>query len=265
MLRYPAPSPVEGGIAIIADSHLGQVESDADDFLDSLWALQKRGFGTLVLLGDIFQYFIGDAKFETPMIRRVVDAWTSLAAAGVSIRYVEGNRDFFLANTPYSRSFAAYGKTDGLSAGGRRYAFVHGDRVNTRDLPYRFWLLVSKNPVSRAVMRILPGPVARSIVAKTEAKLYHSNFKHKKYLPERSLLLEGERARNAGYDEVLIGHFHVSKAFEAAAGVARLLPSWLQERKHAEISPEGVLTLVEEPSVERLRRLRPDFFMELPI
>src|SRR5512143_1056224 len=140
MARYPNPFRVTGGrVAVFADAHLGQVDRDADDFLAALERLRDEGTRTVVLLGDIFHYFIGDAKFVTPLIERVLEAWRALAARGVALRYVEGNRDFFLEGTPFTAPFAAYGGTDGLEVGGRKYAFVHGDRVNTADLPYRLW------------------------------------------------------------------------------------------------------------------------------
>lgn len=241
-------------MAVFADAHLGQVERDADDFLEVLERLRLEGFRTVVLLGDIFHYFIGSRKFETPLLRRVLNGWRDLAASGVSLRYVEGNRDFFLAGTPFVAALSAYGTTDGLEIGGRRYAFVHGDRVNTQDLPYRFWRLASKNPVSHVLLRAIPGPLARAIVKKAEARLYRSNFKHKARLPEEHLLLEGRRARRAGYDEVLIGHFHVERRLAAPDGVAHVLPAWLEERKHAEIGPDGVLSIVEEPTAGRAAR-----------
>lgn len=255
MLRYPSHVRVpEGGAAVFADSHLGQVEGDADDFLEALDGCRRAGFGTIVLLGDIFHYFIGDRKFETPLVRRVLDGWRQLAASGLRFRYVEGNRDFFLAGSPFAESFSAYGLTDGLEVGGARYAFVHGDRINTDDLPYRFWRVLSKNPVSHAVLRVLPGVVARSIVRKAEARLYGTNFKHKSKLPEAHLHEEGRRARRAGYDAVLIGHFHVERTFESPDGVARILPAWLEERKHAEIRPDGALVIVEEETASRAIR-----------
>ncbi len=257
MLRYPAPVPVaSGGVAVFADSHLGQAEGDADDFLGALAAVRRRGFGTVVLLGDIFQYFIGDRKFETPLVRRVVEGWAALAADGLSLRYVEGNRDFFLKGSPWAKPFSAYGDTDGLEVAGRRYAFVHGDRINTSDLPYRFWRVLSKNPVSFAVMKILPGPVARAIVSRTEARLYRTNFRHKRLLPERFLLEEGARVRRLGYDHLLIGHFHVDRLFESPGASARILPAWVEERRHAEIAPDGTLTIVDEDSSARALQRR---------
>jgi UDP-2,3-diacylglucosamine hydrolase len=255
MSRYPMPFRVAGGkVAVFADAHLGQVSRDADDFLASLERLAEGGARTVVLLGDIFHYFIGDAKFVTPVITRVLDAWRALQARGVALRYVEGNRDFFLRGTRFVSALSAYGETDGIEVGGRRYAFVHGDRVNTRDLPYRLWRRASKNPVAWAAMKALPGAVARAVVARTEARLYRSNFKHKRVLPEAQLLAEGRAARHAGYDELLVGHFHVDRALEEDGAAVRVLPAWLEERKHAEIGEDGALAIVEEESADRARR-----------
>ena len=60
MVRFPQPLEVAGGVAVFADAHLGQVERDAEDFLEALEGVRRRGFSTVVLLGDIFHYFIAD-------------------------------------------------------------------------------------------------------------------------------------------------------------------------------------------------------------
>ncbi len=254
MTRFPPPDAAPGGFAVFADSHLGSAPGDGEDFLGALSEVVARGLTTVVLLGDIFNYFIGDARFETPLVRQILAGWTELAARGVSLRYVEGNRDFFLSGTRWAAPFSRYGIADGLETGGRRYAFVHGDRVNTEDVPYRFWRLLSKNPVSWGVMKILPGALARRIVSRTEARLYRTNFRHKKGFPTVHFLAEAARARAAGYDELLVGHFHREWRLEGECAV-HLLPSWVEERKHAEIAPDGSLTVVEEPTAHRgLRR-----------
>ncbi len=254
MTRFPEPTPAPGGAAVFADAHLGQVEGDADDLLASLEDVKRRGISTAVLLGDIFHYFIGHPKLETPFLRRTLEGFSDLAARGLSLRYVEGNRDFFVAGTRYARPFVSYALSDGLAVGGVRYAFVHGDRVNTADLPYRFWRRISKNPVARGALEVIPGPLARAIVARTEARLYRSNFRHKKRLPEAALRAEGRAARAQGYDALLVGHFHVGRTFAGDDGVTHVLPAWLEERKHAEIDAAGRLTIVEEDTAERARR-----------
>jgi UDP-2,3-diacylglucosamine pyrophosphatase LpxH len=255
---FPPPVRVPGGVAVFADAHLGQADRDADDFLEELSAVRRRGLSTIVFLGDIFHYFIGDAKFETPLVQRVLAAWRDLATSGASLRYVEGNRDFYLDGTRFVSSFAAFGEADGLDIGGVRYAFVHGDRVNTRDLPYRFWRRFSKNPVSRRALTLIPGPLARAIVAEAERRLYRTNFRHKSFLPEAELLAEGRRARRAGYERLLVGHFHVERLLEAPDGITHVLPAWLEERKHAEIDATGRLAIVEEASAARAVKRRAD-------
>jgi UDP-2,3-diacylglucosamine pyrophosphatase LpxH len=251
---FPSPVAAPSGAAVFADAHLGQVEGDADDLLEALEGVRRRGYETAVLLGDIFHYFIGHPKLETPALRRTLDGFAELAARGLALRYVEGNRDFFVAGTPYAAPFASFSLTDGLRVGNVAYAFVHGDRVNTADLPYRFWRRVSKNAVARSALDVIPGPLARAIVAKTEARLYRSNFRHKKRLPEEALRAEGRRARAQGYDALLVGHFHVARTFAGPDGVTHVLPAWLEERKHAEITPDGKLAIVEEETAPRARR-----------
>jgi UDP-2,3-diacylglucosamine pyrophosphatase LpxH len=252
--RFPQPLEVTGGVAVFADAHLGQVERDAEDFLEALEAVRRRGFATAVLLGDIFHYFIGDSKLVTPLLTRTLRGLQGVASRGLSLRYVEGNRDFFVAGSPYATPFDSWALTDGLRVGETRYAFVHGDRVNTADLPYRFWRMVSKNPVARAALSAIPGPLARAIVERTEARLYRSNFKHKAKLPEGALLAEGRAARQAGYDALLVGHFHVARTLKDVGGITHVLPAWLEERKHAEIAPDGSLTIVEEETAPRAAR-----------
>ncbi len=254
MARFPHPLPVAGGVAVFADAHLGQVEGDSEDFLQALEGVRRRGLSTAVLLGDIFHYFIGDPKLETHVLRRTLEGLKDVSSRGLSLRYVEGNRDFFVAGSPYAAPFASWAVTDGLRVGEKCYAFVHGDRVNTADVPYRLWRLVSKNPVAHAALKVIPGPLARAIVSRTEARLYRSNFKHKKELPEAALLAEGRAARAAGYDALLVGHFHVARTLAGDGAVTHVLPAWLEERKHAEIAPDGALSIVEEETAGRAKR-----------
>ncbi|MCM3876167.1 MAG: hypothetical protein NEA02_07080 [Thermoanaerobaculia bacterium] len=254
MQAFPQPLDVDGGVAVFADAHLGQVERDAEDFLDALEGVRRRGFSTVVLLGDIFHYFIGDPKLETPLLTRTLRGLKEVSSRGLSLRYVEGNRDFFVAGSPYAEAFASWALTDGLRVGAIRYAFVHGDRVNSADLPYRFWRRISKNAVAHGLLKMIPGALARAIVSRTEARLYRSNFRHKRILPEAALLAEGRAARGAGYDALLVGHFHVAKTLADGGAVTHVLPAWLEERKHAEIAPDGTLSIVQENTVERARR-----------
>src|SRR5205085_3233027 len=122
-------------------------------------------------------------KFETPAIARFLDTVRRLRSSGVRVTYVEGNRDFFLRGSYVEPLFDSVCDEQAFEEGGRRFLATHGDLLNERDRPYRFWRFLSKNALSRAALRFVPKEAGNRLVWKVEARLYRSNFKHKSRLP----------------------------------------------------------------------------------
>ena len=87
-------------------------------------AARRRGVSRITLLGDIFHFFIAHPKFETPAIARFLETVRRLAAGGVPVTYVEGNRDFFLRGQL---------RREGLRPGLRRGGFRGRRRPLSRD------------------------------------------------------------------------------------------------------------------------------------
>jgi len=149
---------------VIGDSHIGLADGSEQPivaWLDRLEALAPRA---LYLNGDLFHYLIADDKFCTRSVQLVFERLRALRDAGVPVHYVEGNRDFFLEG-----SFAEEAVTDvameyAVRAGARNYLIVHGDMINDRDWPYRFWRFASKNAVSRLALKFIPRRTARNFV-----------------------------------------------------------------------------------------------------
>jgi UDP-2,3-diacylglucosamine pyrophosphatase LpxH len=150
---------------------------------------------------------------------------------GVRVDYVEGNRDFYLAGSPYADAFDAVGKEVTFEAGGVRYLAVHGDGLNDRDWQYRFWRRLSKSrPVEIAVRRT-PRRFAQRMVASTEERLSQTNFKHKRELPEAAIRAYAEKRLAEGHDVLLLGHFHEPRTWKVAGGEVRLLDAWFHGRR----------------------------------
>nr|HPK66766.1 UDP-2,3-diacylglucosamine diphosphatase [Thermoanaerobaculia bacterium] len=80
--------------ALVADAHLGGPGGPAAPLIEQLGALPGRA-ERLVLLGDIFHFWVGHEKYETAEIAAFAPCLAALRAAGVAVDYVEGNRDFF--------------------------------------------------------------------------------------------------------------------------------------------------------------------------
>jgi UDP-2,3-diacylglucosamine hydrolase len=198
--------------------------------VDELGSLAAAGCRRLVVLGDLFQVWVADERYETEDVQRLLAAMRQLRREGVRVDYIEGNRDFFVAGSAYADAFESVGNELSFSAGGLRYLVVHGDGLNDRDRQYLFWRWLSKSPPVRWLMFHLPRPLARWLVQRTERRLAATNFKHKQRIPEEAIRAYGERRLTAEFDRLLLGHFHEPKRWRVAGGEIRLLDAWFRTR-----------------------------------
>lgn len=218
-------------IAVIADAHLGGPGGPAEPLISQLRELGSRGPGHLLLLGDLFHVWVGDCRYETAEIRQVVAVLEELRQTGWRIDYIEGNRDFFIAGSPYAGAFDEVSSEVVFTAGTSRFLAVHGDGLNEQDRLYRFWRWLSKSAVSRFFMLHLPGAVARWLVGVTERQLSKTNFKHKSRIPEKEISRYADRRLGEGFDVLLLGHFHEARSWRVAQGEVRLLDAWFNSKR----------------------------------
>lgn len=224
-------------IVVIGDSHIGLSpgsEARINEWLDRLQALRPRA---LYLNGDLFHYLIADAKFYTPTVGKVFDRFRALRDSGVAIHYVEGNRDFFLKGSFVEQSVTDVGLEYALRAGDRNYLIVHGDLINDRDWPYRFWRTASKNPISHFALRFIPRSTAKTFVDGVEKRLARSNFKHKSRLPIERMEAFGRKRQREGFTDVILGHFHEKTIVPAGQGTVTVLPPWFETGEAMIIDP----------------------------
>lgn len=217
--------------AIVADAHLGGPGGDAAPLVEQLLALPGIGCRRLLVLGDLFHVWVGDRRYETPEIAAAVPALRELRRRGIWVGYVEGNRDFFLAQSPYRDAFDQLDRELALEHRGVRCLFVHGDGLNHRDVRYRFWRWLSKSPPSRVLFRRLPGSVARRIVAGTERRLGRTNFRHKTRIPDEVIERYAARRLREGFDLLLLGHFHEARRYVVGGGEARIVEAWFRDAR----------------------------------
>jgi UDP-2,3-diacylglucosamine hydrolase len=227
-----------GQIFVIGDSHIGL--SDGNEapilsWLDRLSALRPRA---LYLNGDLFHYLIAHPKFYTQSVANVFARFRELRDGGLPIHYVEGNRDFFLHG-----SFAEEAVTDvsleyAIHAGDRKYLIVHGDMINDRDIPYRFWRWASKSAISRFGLRFIPKKTARNFVDSIEGRLSNSNFKHKANLPIARMEAYGRLRGTEGITHIVFGHFHEKLVLPGPTTVM-VLPPWYETGEAMAIDPDS--------------------------
>ncbi len=230
-------SAAPGLIYVIGDSHIGLADGSEQRVNAWIDRLAERKPKALYLNGDLFHYLIAHRKFVTTSVTKVMSKFRELLDRGVEIHFVEGNRDFFLKGSFVEQSVTDVGMEYVIEAGKARYLLIHGDLINDRDLPYRFWRFASKNPISKLGLELIPKKTARRFVDGVEKRLAKSNFKHKSKLPIELMKSFARRRAPEGFSHIVLGHFHQKVTFDADATVVTILPPWYETGEAMAIDP----------------------------
>jgi len=227
-------------IFVIGDSHIGLADGNENPIIDwtnRLAALKPRA---LYLNGDLFHYLIAHPKFTTASVQKVFARFRELRDSGIPVHYVEGNRDFFIKGSFVEDAVSDIALEFPIVAGAKKYLIVHGDMINDRDLPYRFWRRASKNPLSKFAINLIPKNTARKFVDSVEQRLSKTNFKHKSRLPVEIMSEYGRKRAAEGFTDVVFGHFHHKVVLPNDGGATVVvLPPWYETGEAMTISPES--------------------------
>ena len=92
----------------------------------------------LYILGDLFEYWIGDEAVQEPATRPIFEALRGLTHAGVPVFIMHGNRDFLLGPAfAAATGCSLLPETHILTLGTQRVLLMHGDTLCTDDVEYQ--------------------------------------------------------------------------------------------------------------------------------
>ena len=221
---------------------VGDVHLDRDDPELAAFLAYLRQVGAsaarLVLMGDLFNLWIGDPELEQPHHRAVIDALRALRAGGVQVHYLEGNRDYRVARAHLGTTFDAVSDL-GLdeSWGGKRIWAAHGDLVNAHDVQYRFWRRLSRSGVAFGAFGLLPRSRRFALAEGVERRMRGTNLAMKRELPSSALRAFAAPWIERGMDAVVLGHFHD----EVELPGVFVVPLWKDGRRHLRLTADGVM------------------------
>jgi UDP-2,3-diacylglucosamine hydrolase len=137
-------------LVFISDLHLNEAMPRTCAVFEAFLTRMARRAGALFILGDLFEYWIGDAMLDTPFPARVAEALHALAGSGTKLFIMHGNRDFLLG----PRFMAASGATwlpdpFVVEAFGERVVLAHGDALCTADLGYQYFRRFARQPLAQ--------------------------------------------------------------------------------------------------------------------
>ncbi|MFH1870324.1 MAG: UDP-2,3-diacylglucosamine diphosphatase [Pseudomonadota bacterium] len=130
---------IRGTARFVSDLHLRAERPDLTErFAAFLADTAAAKVEALFILGDLFEYWIGDDDLADPFNAQVCRLLRELADRGTRIYFIAGNRDFLIGATfAAAAGITLLGETERVAAGGAASLLMHGDTVCTDDLPYQ--------------------------------------------------------------------------------------------------------------------------------
>lgn len=130
----------------ISDLHLEDPRPQMTDLLLKLLAGEARQAEALYILGDLFEYWIGD-DVPSPTAQRVSEGIRGLADTGVPCYFMHGNRDFLLGEK-YAKEagMTLLPETVVIDLYGTPTLLLHGDTLCTDDVEYQAFRRQVRDP-----------------------------------------------------------------------------------------------------------------------
>ena len=235
---------------IIADLHLSESSTELNLAFEA-FVKRLRSGDKLFIAGDLFDFFVGiDLSDRAQLVvrRSIKEA----KAAGVSVLFTPGNRDFLIRKSEAQYfGFELLPEFHVIKAPYGDVLLTHGDALCTNDLKYQKFKRRCRNPALQQLFLLLPLSLRRKIGRNIRAKSANAA-----YLRVRNQKLYG--AVPATIEKLLStfkcsnlvhGHFHIfeRRYRECRSEKARLsLGAWGDTYSYVRMDGNG-LAHVQKP------------------
>ena len=131
----------------ISDLHLSADTSTATDTLLNFLRTKANSADSLYVLGDLFEYWIGDEGLAQPFALGVAQEFRALTDKGVPVYFMHGNRDFLLGEQ-FARASGMKFLNDPtvVDLYGTPTLLMHGDTLCSDDVEYQKFRAMVRNP-----------------------------------------------------------------------------------------------------------------------
>ena len=228
----------------ISDLHLDESRPAIVAQFERFLASAAPGADAIYILGDLFEYWVGDDGIALPFPRRIAGLLKQ-AAARSPIRFMHGNRDFMVA-----RDFSAETGVEIIDDPARVDLYgtpallMHGDTLCTDDTAYQAFRAQVRNPawqqaaLKRTVQERLA--IAQDLREKSEGAKQGKSMEIMDVAPaavERAFRDSGAKVLIHGHTHRPARHVHVVDGVERVRWV---LADWYERGSYLEASAAGM-------------------------
>ena len=228
----------------ISDLHLDDSRPAGVEAFERFLSQTAASADALYILGDLFEYWVGDDGLGMPLPARAAEA-LSRAAIRVPTYFMHGNRDFLVAER-FSSATGVKLLVDPsvVDLYGGRTILMHGDTLCTGDVAYQKFRAQVRDPAWQAAT--LAKPIAARVAMAQQLRQTSEGAKGDKTETIMDVTADAVEAafREHGCDTMIHGHTHRPGRHEHLVDGRRcvrwVLPDWYGRGGYLEASPEGI-------------------------
>lgn len=193
-------------IVFISDIHLSpEFPGRTRKFVSFLNSL-KGNTGAVYVLGDLFDFWIGEDHLKLQEHRDAISALNGLSKSGVSLFFIKGNRDFYADKKLERQSgMKILGENHSLSLDGTRIFLTHGDTIAVADKLYPTFRRLSRSKLCAGIFGLLPAKTKYRLATKARKTSMDINAGKKL---SGIVKKKAEAIFRKGFDIIICGHIH---------------------------------------------------------
>lgn len=248
MARTEALEPGREGPALfVSDLHLSPERPAAVDAFLRLLRGPAREAGALYMLGDLFEYWLGDDDPDA-FNAGILDEIGALSRSGVPTFFMHGNRDFLLGRRAARRAgMTLLHDPTCLALFGVPTLLMHGDTLCTDDRPYQRFRARVRRPAVIRLFLLLPLAVRRRVGTALRGRSESAKREKPMAIMDVNAGAVEQALRTHGYPRLIHGHTHRPgrhlHALEGQSCERIVLADWYERGSYLRVDASGARTL----------------------
>ncbi len=230
---------------LLSDLHLAPERPASAAAFHAFARGPARGAAAVYIMGDLFDWWIGDDQRNEPFAQTVVQSLRGIRDAGVPLFIARGNRDFLLGDD-FARATGAtlLPERTVVDLAGTLTLLSHGDELCTDDVRYQQYRAWSRDPRRQRRVLRLPYRIRRWIAAWMRRRSRAATARKPESILDVNAMAVEQAFREHGVARMIHGHTHRPARHESVVdGTPRervVMADWDDRGHYLEVDATGV-------------------------
>jgi UDP-2,3-diacylglucosamine hydrolase len=231
---------VPGHSLFVADLHLADERLPATEAFVHFLRNTARDADALYILGDLFEYWVGDDDRSGITVDLVARELSALRAAGTAVYFLHGNRDFLLARDYAQRAgMTLIADPCVIELYSEQTALLHGDTLCTDDLDYQRLRQRIRKPWVMRALRALPLSLRHRLAIRARRGSARAKAGKSATIMDVNPNAVESCLQSLGVKRLIHGHTHRPGHHRHTRGERWVLPDWYAEGGYLRCDASG--------------------------